>query len=121
MIFSSSIRLPKHSTECLPRSKESNERKRTAKVLVLIPPAVEPEEPPTNMSAMVVKMTTFLTAPGPESGKTLNPAVRGETAVKKEEKMRSCQGRSDSARIKSRVGIKISRVVVTKTTFVCKA
>ena len=52
----------------LPRSKESNERKRTAKVLVLIPPAVEPEEPPTNMSAMVVKMTTFLTAPGPESG-----------------------------------------------------
>ena len=65
---------------------ESSESTSTETVFVLTPPAVEPLAPPMNINRIVSRITA--TRVSMVMGMTLNPAVRGVTAVKKEESSR---------------------------------
>ena len=60
----------------LPQRTETVAKKRTAMVFVLIPPAVEPEEPPMNMR---ITITIFEDSVIRERSIVLKPAVLGDT------------------------------------------
>ena len=52
---SSGILLPKHSTSFFLENTEMAARKITAKVVVFIPPAVDPGEPPISIRSIIIK------------------------------------------------------------------
>lgn len=54
--LSSSSLLPKHCTDFLRLTSENMDKISVANVVVLIPPAVEPEEPPMNIKRIVMAM-----------------------------------------------------------------
>ena len=73
------------STRFRPRMVARALTKTRANVDVLMPPAVEPEEPPINMKT--IKMSSVGSATAPKST-VLNPAVRVVIDWKREVKMR---------------------------------
>ena len=64
----------------LPRIEENTNAKNINKEVVLIPPAVEPELPPTNIKTTV---KSFEDSVSEAMSTVLNPAVLGVTALKK--------------------------------------
>ena len=89
----------------------------TARVVVFIPPAVEPGEPPMSMSRI---MTAWDTPPMAARSAVLNPAVRGVTDWKKESHSRSPTGSPVNSKKKNHTaGSRITRAVVTKITWLC--
>ena len=65
---------------------------RTAKVVVFIPPAVEPGEPPTSISKIIMARDASVIA---VRSMVLKPAVLGETAWKKEARSRFPMGSAE--------------------------
>ena len=71
-----SMRLPQTSASSFLRQTENALRIRTASVVVFIPPAVEPGEPPTSMSRVIIALEEPVIA---ERSAVLKPAVLGVT------------------------------------------
>ena len=116
--LSSSSLLPKHCTDFLRLTSENMDKISVANVVVLIPPAVEPEEPPMNIKRIVMAMVL---PRSDVSGSVLNPAVRGLTARNSEVSTRSPpQGTLFSEHKIIRKGTTMRIAVVVKTNFVCR-
>lgn len=71
-----SMRLPQTSASSFLRQTENALRIRTASVVVFIPPAVEPGEPPTSMSMVIIALEEPVIA---GRSAVLKPAVLGVT------------------------------------------
>ena len=89
----------------------------TAKVVVFMPPAVDPGEPPININAIMIMQPVSLIV---VRSTVLNPAVLGVTDWKKELQIRSFSGASENSKKKKyAAGIRIKSAVVVRITLLC--
>ena len=90
---------------------------RTARVVVFIPPAVDPGEPPMSINIIVIAVPASLNC---VKSAVLNPAVLGVTDWNRELQMRSPIGLSpNSNKKKYRAGSEINIAVVIRITLLC--
>ena len=91
--------------------------KSTATVVVFIPPAVDPGEPPMSMSTMVTATARPLRE---VRSAVLKPAVRGVTDWNRLIHTRSPRGRAENSSKKNHAaGATMSTAVVTRMTLLC--
>ena len=80
---------------------------RTPTVVVFIPPAVDPGDPPISIRIIMINCPLWLIT---VKSAVLNPAVLGVTAWKKDSNIRSCIGASENSKKKKyRVGKLINK------------
>ena len=102
---------------------EKMDRTKMAKVVVLIPPVVEPVEPPMSIRQMdknlLLSVNSF-------KGSVLKPAVRTVTDWNREERICSSKGKREKTTLfcsnkkKKKAPPKISKAVTNSTNLVCK-
>ena len=117
LIVSSFTLRPKKCVCSLRLNTEIAVENKTASVVVFIPPAVEPGEPPISISMIVIAVPVSLIS---VKSAVLNPAVLGVTDWNKELQMRSPIGLSpNSNKKKYRAGSEIRSTVVIRITLLC--
>ena len=108
---------PKNCKLSLCRNVEAAFAIKTASVVVFIPPAVEPGEPPTIIRNIKTACDTPVIA---ESVTVLKPAVLGVTDWKREASSRFPIGSAQkSTKKKNKAGRTIRTAVVTRITLLC--
>ena len=113
LTVSSSILRLKISVLLLRLNTEMVEAKSTVTVVIFIPPAVEPEEPPISIKQIIMRIPVWLIT---EKSAVLKPAVLGVTVWKIERSNLSPKGNPlNSAKKKYKVGkiIKTAVIIIT--------
>ena len=113
----SGILRPKKWAESCLRNTDKAEEKSTAIVVVFIPPAVEPGEPPISIRMIISRSPVSLIS---VRSTVLNPAVLGVTDWNREDRNLFPRGRSANSQKKKYMAGNVRRTAVTvRITLLC--